>query len=339
MVYWPSTVNAANYALQYRPFGSSAAYIGIGSTTSNVKVGNLIPGQHYEFRVRAYLASGSPTGAFKTTDYTTTATTYAKSMDMGTASQMSWDDYSPWASTYVFQYKKHTASTWTNVPCYLPYCKMNTDAGVAYDCQVIVYHAGLLYGTTALNTFNANAFTSSVANNTGTALDLTWTNFDLNNPAPWVTTQYLKYRVAGSSNPWGVKLIAGGINTSHMTNLTANTNYEFTVSVYLPAYWGISPVANFSTSTSKELAATNHDVNIYPNPFVNKVNMDLFTEQGTTVTWNIYDMTGKVVLSGSQSITSGYSTLNIDAANLSKGVYMLNAIMNDQIQSFRIMKQ
>jgi hypothetical protein len=35
----------------------------------------------------------------------------------------------------------------------------------------------------------------------------------------------------------------------------------------------------------------------------------------------------------------GYSTLNIDAADLSKGVYMLNAVINDQMQSFRIMKQ
>jgi hypothetical protein len=67
--------------------------------------------------------------------------------------------------------------------------------------------------------------------------------------------------------------------------------------------------------------------------------MDIFVQEGTKVTWNIYDMTGKVVLSGNESITSGYSTLSIDAAGLSKGVYMLNAVMNDQMKSFRILKQ
>ena len=50
-------------------------------------------------------------------------------------------------------------------------------------------------------------------------------------------------------------------------------------------------------------------------------------------------MTGQLVLSNTEGIISGYSTLNISAGNLPSGVYMLNAMLNDQMYNFRILKQ
>jgi hypothetical protein len=67
--------------------------------------------------------------------------------------------------------------------------------------------------------------------------------------------------------------------------------------------------------------------------------MEMFTEQETQVLWNIYDMTGKIVLTGTENINTGYSTINIEGKILPKGVYMLNAFINDQMRSFRIFKQ
>ncbi|MEI6853563.1 MAG: T9SS type A sorting domain-containing protein, partial [Bacteroidota bacterium] len=155
--------------------------------------------------------------------------------------------------------------------------------------------------------------------------------------SPWVTNYAFHYKLQTSStwiqNP-------SATNTYHLTGLTPATTYDCRVYYYKGPVWG-SVVGTFTTGAAKEVNVdnANNGVNIYPNPFVNKVNLDLFTQEGTNVSWKIYDMTGKVMLSGSESVTSGYSTLDIDASNLPKGVYMLNAIMNDQMQSFRIMKQ
>jgi hypothetical protein len=80
-------------------------------------------------------------------------------------------------------------------------------------------------------------------------------------------------------------------------------------------------------------------LNIYPNPFVEQINLEISSEEASTCTWTIYDMTGKVVINGNEDIAIGNNTMNIDASALAKGVYMLNAVMNNEKLSFRIVKQ
>jgi hypothetical protein len=252
-----------------------------------------------------------------------------------------WNDWTPWATNYSFQYKKKFGGSWLSYSLYDPLIKLTTIPDTTYVCRVVVYKAGYIWGTTALGEFKADAYGSSVANATGTSIDLTWTNFNLGDPAPWVVDQYIRYRVKNSLFAWLQAYAAGSTNTVHLTGLTPNTNYEFQVHVFLPEFWGSTPLGFFNSGTVKVVSAIDNinNINIYPNPFTEQVNLDLFTKKGTNVIWNIYDMTGKLVISGSESISSGYSTLNIKAEDLPNGVYLLNAIMDDQMQSFRIMKQ
>ena len=57
------------------------------------------------------------------------------------------------------------------------------------------------------------------------------------------------------------------------------------------------------------------------------------------IIWNLYDVTGNIVLNGNQNLEIGTNILNVNTDQLSKGVYMLSTVMYDQIKSFRILKQ
>lgn len=208
-------------------------------------------------------------------------------------------------------------------------------------CQVVVYKGGTLWGIAKVGEFKADSYTSYVTNNTGTSLDLTWSDLNTSDPASWVIDQYLRYRIKNSTNAWTQKYVSGGNNTTHLTGLTTNTEYEFQVHVYLPSYWGATTLGFFNTNIVKDMSTDNpnSNINLYPNPFVDEVKMDIFTENETNIIWKIFDVTGKLISNGNESISSGYSTLRIDAAKLTPGLYMINAIINDQVRTFRMLKQ
>jgi hypothetical protein len=107
--------------------------------------------------------------------------------------------------------------------------------------------------------------------------------------------------------------------------------------------WGVTKEQKIGRSTKLISFAENHesdsDLNIYPNPFVEQINLEISSAEATSFAWNIYDITGKVIMSGTQALGIGNTTMNIDASGLSKGVYVLNAIINNEKQSFRIVKQ
>jgi hypothetical protein len=290
--------------------------------------------------VKAYRANGTLMSAATIYgNFTPTATEYLTSNNMGTTVLVDWTDYAPWASSYVFQYKKTGDLTWKQATAYLPETKLtNLISESSYDVKVMVYKSGTLWGTTFAGTITTGKVAFFVSNNTGTTLDLSYAGTP--DFTPWATTYGLSYK-AQSSSTW-INLVAVSAPTNHLIGLTTNTIYDCKVAIYKGTLlWGVSQQGTFSTSLAKNSVSNNqnNDINVYPNPFVDEVNMEIFVEKETKVIFDIYDVTGNVVLSGSQTISSGYSALNIDAAGLSKGVYMLRAVMNDEIQSFRIMKQ
>jgi hypothetical protein len=342
LAYWPVVSGAKIYAFQYRPFGSSAAWLGIGTILNCVKVSNLTPGLHYECRIIPYKRSGFPMPGVQTGDFWPQEFQYTKDFDMGTALRINWPDFLSWASSNSFYYKKSGDNTWMMGGATVNhYCKTTTIPDSTYNCQVAFYIGGSFWGKTQIGEFKADAFSSSVDNSTGNALDLSWTELNAGDPAPWVVDQFVKYRVKNSTSPWIQKHVIHNTSTAQLSGLTPNTDYEFQVYVYLnPNYWGTTPLGYFKSTVDGTVnpGITHDGNNVYPNPFIDKLNVDMFTENETNVIWNLYDMTGKEVLSGNESISKGYSTLNINTENLSNGVFVLNTIINDQTQSFRIIK-
>ena len=342
---------ATLFTFQYRKVNTTT-WIGASSASNSIKLTNLTPNTNYECRVYTYKKYQAPSplagtqyqfSISKIANFTTTTITYTKSQEIGTNDLISWNngtnDLTSFATTYTFQYKKASASVWVGLSASTPQGKMaNTDTSAVYNCQVSVYIGGVLWGTTAAGNITTGKVTYTVSNRAATSLKLAWNEVPANtwSPAPTYT---LQYKLTTSSTWIGIS--TGTVAYTNLYNLTNGATYNCRVVYYLgSAQWGICNEGTFKAGlTAKNEITTSNNATVYPNPFVDGINLDLFTEQGTKVNWNIYDLTGKVVLTGNEEITSGYSTLKIDASGLSKGVYMLNAIMDNQMQNFRIIKQ
>ncbi|MEI6854149.1 MAG: fibronectin type III domain-containing protein, partial [Bacteroidota bacterium] len=329
---WTPTSGASSYVIQYRvPAG---VWIGASSgTASQAKLTNLTEETLYECRVITFkngiIYSTSAIGNF-----TTDLFSYTKSYDMGTTQQISWPSLS-WASSYVLQYKKSSASTWTGIAATGNQIKLsNLDPETDYDYKLVVFKSNLMYGTAQTGTFTTAKVDFTSSNVTTTSLTLSWTDL-----APWATAYTLQYRL-----PAGVWTgIPSYSNSVNIANLTPATAYECRLYVFKTTQWGLSQAGTFATAGGKAISTENtgndNQLSVYPNPFTDQVKMDVFVKEDAKLTWNLYDMTGKLVLNGEESIRTGYSTFNINAAELPKGVYMIKATLNDQIQSFRVLKQ
>ena len=333
-----AVTGASLYTVSYRVSGGS--WVGKSATTNSAKIINLTPGTNYEWKVTAYNASGSQLIVFPSTTYTTTTFNYSSTKDIGTTCLISWLDCSTWASTYVLQYKPHTASTWTSVSLNVNEKKITGLTPLTiYDVKISVYKLGSLWGTTAQTTFTTGTVNFSATNLATTTATITWVA-SLSDLTSWQNYSVFYYRPVGSST-WVAKAINSNSNTINLTKLTAATNYEcYAIPYFSSTVWGSTNLGTFTTAGSKEYSSNdNNSTNVYPNPFISELNLSVFAEQKTTLVWNLYDINGKLLQSGEEAVSEGYNTLNISTVDLPEGLYMMNVKMDDQVQNFRLMKQ
>lgn len=91
----------------------------------------------------------------------------------------------------------------------------------------------------------------------------------------------------------------------------------------------------FNTSTSiKEEKEQNVEILIYPNPSNGEVNVTFSSWNNDAITYQLFDITGKIVTEG--SVKGKASKLNFNQGNIKNGVYFLNFISNEQMISKRI---
>ena len=62
---------------------------------------------------------------------------------------------------------------------------------------------------------------------------------------------------------------------------------------------------------------------IYPNPANTRVNVSLNSEKNETITAQMFDVTGRMVLNETQELVSGDNTLQFNTANFTNGMYIL----------------
>jgi hypothetical protein len=331
MLAWTPT-SGATYTVQYRPAGGNT-WIGTpAGSTNHVKITNLIPDNGYDCRVIAY-KNGTPQTS-QLGYFTPAILDYNKDQDIGTTLQVSWPSLS-WATNYTLQYRKSGTTAWTGIPATTNLVKIsNLTPETDYDCRIYVYTNGALWGIIQEGIITSGKMDFTASNVTTSALTLAWPSC-----APWATSYTLQYRL-----PAGIWITKTASSPSiALTNLVPASSYECKVYVYKNNLWGISQIGNFTTAGGKAInddnAGDDNQLSVYPNPFTEQMNMDVFVKENTKIIWSLYDMTGKLVLNGQESITAGYSSINIEAADLPKGVYMIKANLNDQVQSFRVLKQ
>jgi hypothetical protein len=79
---------------------------------------------------------------------------------------------------------------------------------------------------------------------------------------------------------------------------------------------------------------------VYPNPTSNEANLSFDLKRSSEVMYEVMDMSGKVIMSSNLGMMhEGQHVQTIDVTGLSAGMYMVKAVMNDQIEMKRIVKQ
>nr|MBC8343193.1 T9SS type A sorting domain-containing protein [Bacteroidota bacterium] len=77
---------------------------------------------------------------------------------------------------------------------------------------------------------------------------------------------------------------------------------------------------------------------IYPNPVKDHVGININSVENTLGDFLIMDMIGKAMIRKTEMIRAGNNQIDIHAANLSEGMYILNMTIGDKLISKKLVK-
>jgi hypothetical protein len=80
-------------------------------------------------------------------------------------------------------------------------------------------------------------------------------------------------------------------------------------------------------------------LNAYPNPVKEQIELQLISDMEAPVELSIHDITGRTISSATLVVEAGSSEYSLSAANLSPGVYFLTAIQGGVSRTIKIIKQ
>ena len=92
-------------------------------------------------------------------------------------------------------------------------------------------------------------------------------------------------------------------------------------------------LSNLNLSTSVENCLNNFEIQLYPNPVTNQLNIKS-NKRLIGALYSVYDKTGKSILTGKINTENSI----IDVSNLPSGIYLLNIEGNTK-QHFKIIKE
>jgi hypothetical protein len=343
---WQHYAWASSYAILYRPDGWGQ-WLSLPTGTNSAKLTNLLPAQGYQYQLRIY-KNGTLWGTTPIGNFWTSTVSINKSQDIGTTAmiQMNFNDFNPWdASKIIFQYRRIGYSNWTGISGTYSADRIklnNLTPNTEYEWKISVFRNNVLWGVTGTDYFYTGNLGIYAGTDNGTSLDLQWDG------QYWANSYTLQYSLPAMTN-W-VTMANLTNNWATITPILANQDYYARVLVYSMDYniwsntlWGSSKETLLSRSGKSQAMTDNvnlsANLDVYPNPCVDQMNLRITATESSNCTWSLYDMTGKQVSTGTQDIQTGDNTLNIDATQLNKGVYMLTTIIGSEKHDFRILKQ
>jgi len=113
-----------------------------------------------------------------------------------------------------------------------------------------------------------------------------------------------------------------------ITNLQAATAYEARIKTICSDSLSsdYSNVINFNTDWTVNTQALPTDIEnviIFPNPFKNNIFININTSTTQAVQIEVFDLSGKLLLTQIDNITNGENKINLNTANLNTGMYIL----------------
>ncbi|MBA3647603.1 MAG: aryl-sulfate sulfotransferase [Chitinophagales bacterium] len=153
-------------------------------------------------------------------------------------------------------------------------------------------------------------------NITSTTAKISW------QPATNALSYDVQYRKTGNQK-W--KTVSTSNTNIKLTNLASSTKYEYEVKSHCNngdvSPWTASK--KFTTLPAKEslLSQAETTFDLYPNPSNGIVHLTIDAPRSEQVTFTIYDLSGKGVISSSQQLIQGEQQLDLNLTSLPKGIY------------------
>jgi hypothetical protein len=87
------------------------------------------------------------------------------------------------------------------------------------------------------------------------------------------------------------------------------------------------------SGNNTQISITN--VNVYPNPFANNVNVSINSSTNGKVDFLVYNFFGQLVSQTTQEVSAGKSVTNLELSKLRKGLYFLKTVVNGKIKNIK----
>lgn len=114
-----------------------------------------------------------------------------------------------------------------------------------------------------------------------------------------------------------------------------NTNILFTGDAF--AYMAVAELAHDIIISVPEQANMVQDMNVFPNPASDYINVNFSTTKASDVQINIYDVVGKLVRSEKYSVNNtGSVQFKVETSGLDTGIYMVQLVVGNTIQTKKI---
>ena len=349
---WTPVAGAVSYDIRFRRVGTTT-WTTFATTTLSRVLNGLLSSTAYEFQGKVRCTGSTASGLWGTlgtfttpapTVVCTSPSTLNVSAVTATSANFSWTAMGAPTTSYMLRYRVVGATTWQNCGVGNNISKVvgglasgtNYEAQVASFCQINNSY-GAFTPTATFTTVSAPvcvaptnfAFVSS----TGSTATVSWTN----NTG---TTKYqVSVRVAGSTGSYLNYM--GTSNPRHMGGLIPNTTYEAFLKGYCAAthqFTTASSLITFSTGAMSKAPAfveypegAVHEVKMYPNPTSNELNIELLSDNQSTTSIKVMDMSGRVVKQTQSVSFEGLNTINISLAELTAGMYTIQVVNNDKL--------
>lgn len=256
---------------------------------------------------------------------------------------------------YRLRYKLTSASTWTTVT----FSATNTSYTITGLVSNSTYQYQMQSFCNANNTDSSGytpVYTFTTANTGGctvtpsslTVNTITSSSAKLNWSAVSGTWGYkLRVRPSDNSTPFVEYTVQSPAINYTVTGLLPNTSYKWNVMTLCDATgssgsnW--STTSYFSTLGSgrieeQEVSRT-FDMSIFPNPTSGPVRCNIWSEEAITVTFQLYNVMGQLLMEETVQTTSEMYHQAFDWTSLPAGMYLLTVRKENEHISYKILKQ
>lgn len=338
---WSLVSGIGWYEARWRPVGSLTWTSGT-TNGSQKNIINLLPNTTYELQVRGFCSLNnaglwSPSVNFTTNIVCDVPVNVIGVSTVGNQATISWTNV-PGAGFYNLRYKIASGGAWVLVSNVTnPKQLNNLVPNTTYSVQV---QSGCMGGN-ALSPWSAvGTFTTAppCSEPSGlTATNITMTAAKLNWQVPTGATYYtVRYRKVGNTN-WNTG--SSTTPTKNINGLSAGQQYEWQIRTSCGnAVSGWSLLSTFTTNIVKtndeeptDVLAVSSDVNIFPNPTHDELNIEFSVTEYTQTIIKVVDMSGRTVKQVQLNAEAGKNLTSISLGDLANGLYSLQIIGNDRL--------